>query len=203
MEAGEIKAFNADKQIAEQRDLPLVLDLLKAFRQTSTGETLLKLPSQMTPNERIINRVKGLLFVIQSIRGLIRLGRGRIKNNCFNKWKFNNNKEKPNFEDEDNDYNNLIYYERVLKECEQEIIKADRTKSVEDDFLIKKIDNEGEESYDLTDNYFEMLDVLDELWSEVEILLYKNKILSQGMIEDEILTHEQIAQEFKNRIVNS
>lgn len=203
---GEFKTFNADKEIAQQRDLQLVLNLTRAFTQARTGETPLKSHYAMSNNEKVLNRAKGLSEVIHALKDLVLLGRGRIYDYAFAKWKQKYSKEeeklqKP-FEQDENDFSRLEYIRKKLRACELDIIEADRTPSLEDDFVIEKQTSEGEE-WELTDNFFDMLEELENTWTDLELLLLGNKILSQGRIEDELLSYEELAKEAQKRIIES
>lgn len=199
---GEIKTYNADKYIAIERDLPLVIGLMKAFRQVRTGETPDKNLSDMTDKEKIFNKVSGLILVIHSLNALILLGWTKIETPCRRKWELSKMENKPKFEDEKNDFNDLMSYRELLDMCEQDIIKADLTKSVSDDFYLKKINSYGEEEYVLTKNYYNMRKILEEVWPKIEYLLYKYAVLSQGFIKDEDLSEKQKEEELKRRILN-
>jgi len=77
-----------------------------------------------------------------------------------------------------------------VKACEMDIREADKTASKDDDFMLIKETNDGE-VYELTDNYFEMIDELEDSWREIEVILKKHEIFSQGMTEDEEITYKE------------
>jgi hypothetical protein len=94
-------------------------------------------------------------------------------------------------------------YRKFLKMCEQEIIKADATPSLEDDFMREIINPDGEINYYVTDNFFEMISDLEETWPKIEYLLYKYAILSRGFVKDEDITEKTKEEELIKRILNS
>lgn len=200
---GEVKTFNADKDIAQQRDLPLVINLMRAFRQARIGETPVKSIYDMTDDEKVFNKVSGLSLVIHSLRDLIVLGWGRTETQCRNKWNVKKPEERGKFEEEENGFNRLMYYRDLLIACQKDIREADLTPSFEDDFMVKKTNNEGVEYCITTKNYEEMLDVLEKAWPPIEMVLHRHKILSQGMMENELLSHEEIASEAEKRVIEA
>ena len=201
-DSGEIKTYNADKYIAIERDLVLIVNLMKAFRQARTGETPVKSVYEMNDNEKIFNKVSGLTLVIHSMKDLVLLGWTKVKTPCLRKWDMNKDENKVPFEEEDNDFNKLMYIRGLLKACEEDIREADLTPSLDDDFMLEKTDNNGEKVMMLTKNYFEMLDVLEETWPQIEYFLYRYAVLSQGFIKDEDITEKEKEEELKRRILN-
>jgi hypothetical protein len=204
---GEVQTFNAAKDIATHRDLPLVLNLMNAMRQARTGETPKKSLYDMGDNERIFNQVRGLSLIIAALRDLIQLGRSRIRHKSENiEWyklyKTIEEKKLNPFELFECDYNNLMKLKDKLEFCEMYIKKADRTPNFEDDLLLKKQTNDGE-IFELTENFYELFEELENLQEELESILNRNAILNQGIFEDEVLTHEQLAEEAKKRITES
>jgi hypothetical protein len=91
-----------------------------------------------------------------------------------------------------------------LRHCEQAIIIADKTKSVDDDFIVTKVDNNsGEEKNELTRNFYDMLEDLESSYEQIYLLMLTNKIVSAGIEEDEELSYKEKEEEFINRIVNA
>lgn len=200
---GEMKTFNADKYIAIERDLILVVRLSKAFTQVRTGEIPTKTLYEMTDKEKVFNKVCGLMLVIHSLNDLIILGWAKIEYPCKRKWELDKSENKVPFEKENNDFNDLMFYRRFLASCEKEITNADLTKSLEDDFYLKKINAQGEEYFVLTNNYYEMREDLEEIWPKIEHLLHKYAVLSQGFIKDEDISEKEKEEELKRRILNA
>lgn len=200
---GEIKTYNADKYIAIERDLPMVINLMRAFRQVRTGETPVKSLSEMTDKEKVFNKVSGLMLVIHSLQSLITLGWTKIETPCRRKWENNKLEDKPPFEQEENDFNTLLTYRDLLDACEMDIIEADLTASLDDDFLLEKQNAQGETEYVLTKNYYDMRKELESIWPKIEYFLYKYAVLSQGFIKDEDISEKEKEEELKRRILQA
>jgi len=200
---GELQTFNADKQIAVERDLPLILNLMRAFRQTRTGETPVKSMYNMTDNEKVLNKVSGLIQIIHALRDLIELGWSKIYTPCFKKWELDTSEDKLSFEKEDNDFNKLMEYREFLKFCQQKIVKADRTPTLKDDFKAERINKNGEVEFFVTENYDEMLEEFEVLWPKIDYLLSKYAVLNRGFIKDEDITEQEKEDELKRRILQS
>jgi RNA recognition motif-containing protein len=109
---------------------------------------------------------------------------------------------KVTFEAEDNDYNKILEILKFLVICEGKIINAERTKTVADDFVIKV--NRGDaDKLELTDNFFEMRDALEDSFEEINELMIRHKIVSGGLEEDEEYTYRENEQEAIRRIVEA
>ena len=67
---------------------------------------------------------------------------------------------------------------------------AEKTKSIEDDFLIVR---EGEEGnfHELTTNFYDMVEALESSYEQIYLLMLTNKIVSAGIEEDEELTYKE------------
>ena len=121
------------------------------------------------------------------------------------KWKKDYKTEKkeeiPPFEKEDNDYNQLMYWLDFLKDCEDAIIKAERTKRLDDDFLWVKQTNDGDIN-ELT-NFYDMVDDLESSYEQIYLLMLTNKIVSAGIEEDEEMTYKEKEKEAIRRIVEA
>ncbi len=86
--------------------------------------------------------------------------------------------------------------------CNDEILKADRTERTSDDFLVKRSSNEGE-VFELTSNFYGMLEDLENFYEKIYGLMITNKIVSAGIEEDAEFTYEEQEAEMKRRIVEA
>ena len=203
---GEIKNFNSSKQVTEFQDQRLVKELLDSFFIARRGYKPTEGMDDVSHNKRVENRVKGLYLVTQALRDLIMRGRGEIESDEYKKWNVRNKTKKPEeripFEKDENDFNRLEHQRERIKACQMDIKEAEKTPSPEDDFMIIKHTGEGE-IYETTSNYDEMVDELEDSWREIERILKAHSILSQGMVEDEMLSFEELADEAKRRFIDS
>jgi len=205
-EGGEIKTYNASQEIARNRDLPLILFYEDMMLQARTGKPPGLNMDDITDNQRKLNQVRGLSRVISALKQLINMSRSQIKYRAFSKWEKKNtaleDEEKIEFEDDVNDYNTLMEYRNLLDACELDILEAEKTPTVDDDFLIKKQTTEGER-FELTKNFYEMLTELEDVWEEINLLMLTNKIISSGIEADEEFTYQEQEQEVIRRITDA
>jgi len=201
---GDLKTFNAAKEIAHFRDLQLIMNYVKATHQARTGTTPLKTHYEMGDQEKKYNRVNGLILMIHSQRELIQLSRFRVKRKSLMEWeKTYKEKEEQKghpFDKENNDYNKLIYLQEKLIAAEKDVLEAERTKKLDDDFNLKKVDHNGNENLELTPNFYEMLEILEDIYEDLEGIMYVNEIISAGLIEDEELSYKEQEQAFIERV---
>jgi hypothetical protein len=205
-EAGDIKVFNPNKEISKEITLEILIRHRDALKQARTGE-LIGIPIEdIKDNKRKKNQVRALNLIISSQREMINISRPIIFFRSMQKWKKKNRKEeekeKNPFNEEKNDYNNLMFWLKFLKSCEQSIITAERTKKVNDDFLIVKETHEGE-VLELTPNFYDMLDDLESSYEQIYLLMLTNKIVSAGIEEDEEMTYKEKEQEAIRRVVEA
>jgi hypothetical protein len=106
------------------------------------------------------------------------------------------------FNEEKNDYNDIISWLEYLKKCENAIIEAERTKRKDDDFLIPRITQDGE-VLELTRNFYEMLDDLESSYEQIYLLMLTNKIVSAGIEESEELSYKEQEDELIRRVVEA
>lgn len=204
-EEGEIKTYNASQEIAKHRDLPLILFHQDMMIQARTGKTPDKNIDDITDNQRKLNQVRALTRVISAQKELINISRAQIKFRAFNKWQKEQRGEntvKIDFDKHDNDYNKLMYYKGILEACEMDIIEADKTSSVEDDFIWEKESSDGK-VMELTPNFFEMLTELENTWEEIHLLMLTNKIISSGIEQDEEYSYNEQEEEVIRRITEA
>lgn len=197
-EAGDIGVFNPSKEIAKEVTLQVLIRHRDAIYQAREGFFGLDLDKTITDSEKKINKVKGLYKVISAQREMINISRPIVRHRCFVMWNRKNpspeDKEKNLFEDEDNDYNKINMVKEVLKQAEMDIIKAERTASQKDDYLIKKDTPEGTQ-YLLTDKYFDMINGLEDTFEKIYLIMLKHKIVSAGIDEDEEKTYKELEKE--------
>lgn len=207
-EPGDIKVFNPNKEISKEITLEILIRHRDALKQARTGE-LVGIPmEQIKDNDRKMNQARALNLVIASQREMVTASRPIIYFTALQKWK---KKQKSDediaanpFEKESNDYNKLIEWLDFLRHCEQAIITADKTKSLDDDFIVTKIDsNSGDEKNELTENFYDMLEDLESSYEQIYLLMLTNKIVSAGIEEDEELSYKEKEEEFINRVVNA
>ncbi len=205
--SGEIHVYNPDKQISEQITLKNIVTHNVAMKLARTGVPELPSEKPLTLNQRIKLRFKGLNEVISGQQCIVTSIRAIVKNNSEAQWRKKNksdeDKLKDPFDDEDNDYNELIAILRFLDICEQNIIKARQTKMPEDDFIVPRRSHNGETVLELTKNFFDMMKELEESYEEIYSIMLRNKIVSSGFTVDEELEDKQKEEEAMRRIVES
>ena len=205
-EPGDLKVFNPNKEISREIILEVLIRHRDALKQARTGEIVGIPMDKIEDNQRKINQVRGLNLIISAQREMITISRPIIFFKSMQKWKKDYKTEKkeeiPPFEKEDNDYNQLMYWLDFLKDCEGAIIKAERTKRLDDDFLWVKQTNDGDIN-ELTTNFYEMVDDLESSYEQIYLLMLTNKIVSAGIEEDEEMTYKEKEKEAIRRIVEA
>ena len=114
---------------------------------------------EMETNQYILYRVRYLRKSISSLQAIINLVRGIIKS------------QSPT------DYDRLIELLKFLRFADQQIIRADLTPTRDDDFLLKRTNLNGEEESYLTENFYVMIEDIEETFENLQIILIKNKLL--------------------------
>lgn len=205
-EPGDLKVFNPNKEISREIILEVLIRHRDALKQARTGEIVGIPMDKIEDNQRKINQVRGLNLIISAQREMVTISRPIIFFKSMQKWKKDYKTEKkeeiPPFEKEDNDYNNLMDWLNFLKDCEDAIIKAERTKRLDDDFLWVKQTNDGDIN-ELTTNFYEMVDDLESSYEQIYLLMLTNKIVSAGIEEDEEMTYKEKEKEAIRRIVEA
>ena len=206
-EAGQIKTFNPNKEIAREVILEVIIRHRDALKQARTGE-LPGIPIEnLKDNQRKLNQVRALNLIIAAQREMITISRPSIYFGSLSKWKKKNKsdekKEENPFEEEDNDYNKLITWKEFLKYCEESIIKAEKSPELDDDYMVTKISQDGEETNELTKNFYDMIDELESSYEQIYLLMLTNKIVSAGIEEDDDLTEKMKEEEAVRRIIES
>lgn len=205
-EPGEIKVFNPNKEISKEITLEILIRHRNAFKQARIGEIPGVPIETIKDNDRKMNQARALNLIIAAQREMVTISRPIINFTSIQKWKKKykteaEQKENP-FEKEQNDYNKLIEWLDFLRECENAILDAEKTKSIKDDFLVIKNYQDGE-FYELTRNFYEMLDDLESSYEKIYLIMLTNKIVSAGIEEDEELTYKEKEQEAIRRVVEA
>lgn len=204
---GELKTFNPNKEIAKEVVLEVIIRHRDALKQARTGE-LVGIPlDNLKDNQRKLNQVRALNLIIAAQREMITISRPPIYFRSLQKWKKKYKEEedqaKNPFLEEETDYSKLMEWKEFLKYCEEQIINAERTASISDDFMTTKIDPQGEETNELTRNFYEMLDELESSYEQIYLLMLTNKIVSAGIEEDEEMTYKEKEEEAIRRVVEA
>jgi len=212
-DSGEIKIFNPMKDISKEITLEILIRHRDSMKQARTGELVDIKVEDIKDNDRRFNQVRALNLIISAQREMITISRPIISFRSKREWGKKNKTEEDmvanpfseNIEDIDKikyDYNKLKFWLGFLSSCTREILNAERTSRVDDDFIIQKI-TQGEESYELTDNFYEMLEDLEESYEQIYLLMLTNKIVSAGIEDDEELSYKELETETIRRIVEA
>lgn len=217
MEEGDIRVFNPQKEVSREITLDILVRHRDAMKQARTGAIPNVEEQPRSDNEKRINQVRALTLIIAAQREMITLSRPIMYFRSLQKWKkghkSDEDKEKYPFNEKIQgvdpmilkyDYFKLKYWLELLKACEQDIIEADRTKSFDDDYIIEKDDQvTGEKIFQLTNNFFAMLEELENSYEQIYLLMLTNKIVSAGIEEDEELTYKEKEQEAIRRVTEA
>ena len=202
----DLKIFNPDKEISKEITLEILMRHRDAMKQARTGEIPNVEFDKINDNDRKFNQVRALNLIISCQREMITISRPILYFKSLQKWKKSHKSEEDQlkipFTKHDNDYNKIKNYLEQLKACEQDILEADRTKSLKDDFIVKRELPEGEK-FELTLNFYEMLDVLEDSYEQVYLLMLVNRIVSAGIEEDEELSYKEKETEAIRRVVEA
>jgi hypothetical protein len=204
---GSIKNHVPDKGISE-----ITLDNLRLYddaaRMAKTG--IPKDPSlkPRNHNEMVENRFEGLVDMI-ALQAHIISGHNMatVEKNCLSKWnkQHKEDKDKINnkFEEEDNDINTLKDILVILQGFEEDIEKSVNTPTHKDDFVIIKIDGEGNKRKQLTQKFYTVHNQLISLYRDIYGILQENKIVTLGVSQDIDKTEQEKEEELKRRILQS
>jgi len=207
-EPGEIKVFNPNKEISKEITLEILTRHRDAFKQARTGELPGVPMDNIKDNDRKMNQARALNLIISAQREMITVSRPIVYFTALQKWKKKYKEDKDRvenpFEKEENDYNKMMEWLQFLRDCEGAILEAERTKTLDDDFMVTEIDNNsGEERNELTKNFYEMLDDLESSYEQIYLLMLTNKIVSAGIEEDEEATYKEKEEEAIRRVVEA
>ncbi len=205
---GDIRVFNPSKEISKEIILDVLIRHRDAMKQARTGELPTGLDPKTTDNERKYSQVRALNLIISAQREMVTLSRPNIYFRSFQKWKKSHKSEKDKdekpFDKHDNDYNKLMKWLSLLRACEKDILIAERTKSLKDDYLLEKQNPlDGTTKAELTNNFYEMLEELESSYEQIYLLMLTNKIVSAGIEEDEELTYKQKEEEAVRRVMEA
>lgn len=204
---GEIKTFNPNKEIAREVILEVVIRHRDAMKQARTGELVGVAMENIRDNDRKLNQVRALNKIISAQREMITISRPTIFNNSIRVWKKKYREDKKReenpFEKEESDYKKLLDWKEFLKHCEEIIIKAEKSPELEDDFMLTKVGQDGEEVNELTQNFRDMIDDLEGSYEQIYLLMLTNKIVSAGIEDDEEMTYKEKEEEAIRRVVEA
>jgi len=203
---GDIKVFNPNKEISKEITLEILMRHRDAMKQARTGDIYIDENNKLTDNERRFNQVRALNLIISSQREMITISRPIIYFRSIQKWKkdYKNDEdqEKNPFKEHKNDYNTMIEWLNFLSSCKNAIINAEKTRTLKDDFMRSISTREGDK-YELTENFFEMLEDLESSYEQIYLLMLTNKIVSAGIEEDEEMTYKDKEKEAVRRVVEA
>lgn len=205
-EPGDLKVFNPNKEISKEITLEILIRHRDALKQARTGELVGIKPEDIIHGERKINQVRGLNLIISAQREMITISRPIIFFKSTRLWKKKYKKEEEQaehpFKEDENDYSKILNWLKFLGECAGAIIQAEKTKSKDDDFMIEVQGNEGN-YYELTENFYEMVEDLESSYEQIYLLMLINKIVSAGIEEDEEATYKEKEKEVIRRVVEA
>lgn len=206
MAEGDIMVFNPNKEISREITLEILIRHRDALKQARTGEIVGVEGDTINSAMKKLNQVKALNLIISAQREMITVSRPIIFFRSTKKWKKQYIKEedqkKNPFDKHENDYNKIKEWLKFLGYCAEAIILAEKSQTLDDDFLIKKQDNEGE-YYELTQNFYSMLEDLENSYEQIYLLMLINKIVSAGIEEDEEQTYKEKEAEAIRRVVEA
>lgn len=205
-EEGDVKIFNPSKEISKEITLEILIRHRDVLKQARTGELTGTKIEELGDNDRKVNQVRALNLIISAQREMITVSRPILFYKSSKKWekdcKSKKETEEISFEEHKNDYNVILSWLEFLKGCEEAILDAEKTKVRDDDFLIVKQTNEGE-VYELTKNFRDMLDDLEQSYEQIYLLMLTNKIVSAGIEEDEDMSYKEKEEEAIRRVVEA
>ncbi len=205
--SGSFANYNPAKQLSEQITLKNIVTHDVAMTLARTGVPELPSKNPLTFNQRMMNRVEGLNQVISAQQSLVTNNSAAVEDNSKSEWdkrnKSDDDNSKNKFEDDDNDYNELMYIEDFLDKSEQQIIKAKKTRMPEDDYVVENQNNNGDAVLELTKNFFKLMKKLTLSYKGINIILLRNKIVSSGKTIDEELTYKEQEKLFIERVTEA
>jgi len=203
IESGELKFFNPSKDVSREITLEILIRHRDSMKQARTGEIVGIQMDDITDNKRAYNKVRALALVISCQKEMITISRAILKFRSLQKWRKKyrediNQIENP-FDKDDNDYNKAKEWLEFLRMCEDEIRKAEMSRTKEDDFIVSKL-IDGEEKFNVTKNFHEMIEDLEDSYEDIHLLMLTNKIVSAGIEEDEEMTYKEKEAEAIRRV---
>ena len=200
--SGEVKVYNTARQEAEQIVFPIIESHKFAISQARTGGIRDVPLENINKNQRKLNRVKALHLIISCQKDMIQISRPTVRYKSLKDWEKKNEEEergKIPFEKVDNDYNQLMKLRRLLDFFDSEIMEAEKSATKDDDFLVESQGSDGIGS-ELTQNFYEMFNELEDTYETIYIIMIKHKIVSAGISEDEELTYKEQEKIFIERV---
>jgi hypothetical protein len=205
-EAGDVKTFNPAKEISKEITLEILIRHRDALKQARTGEVFGVEMNKVDDNTRKINQVRALNLIISAQREMVTISRPIIFFRSTQKWKKKYKEEKDQlehpFDKDENDYNSILDWLDFLKKCEYAILEAEKSKTKDDDFLIVRQKTEGDVN-ELTRNFYEMVNDLEQSYEQIYLLMLTNKIVSAGIEEDESDSYSELEEEAMKRVIES
>ncbi len=201
----DIKVFNPSKEISKEITLEILIRHRDALKQARTGELVGVNPEEIDHTDKKLHQVRALNLIISAQREMITISRPIMffrSTQKYNKKHKEEERPKHPFAEEENDYNKIIEWLEFLRKCAGAIRQAEKTKSLEDDFLLTKQDENGE-FLELTENFYEMIEDLESSYEQIYLLMLTNKIVSAGIEEDEEMTYKQKEKEVISRVVEA
>lgn len=205
-EPGEVKTFNPAKEISKEITLDILIRHRDALKQARTGE-LVGIPmDKIDDNSRKLNQVRALNLIVAAQREMVTISRPIIWFRSTQKWKKTYKTEEEQtahpFDKEDNEYNKLLGWLDFLRNCQEAILEAERSKTKDDDFMVLRQKSEGDVN-ELTQNFYDMVDDLESSYEQIYLLMLTNKIVSAGIEEDEELSYKEKEAEAIRRVVEA
>lgn len=202
--SGDIKIFNPAEGIAREITLRVLIQHRDASTQARQG--LLMGQTDAPEEEKKLNKIKGLYKMISAQKEMITISRPIIHHHCHRIWLKKHqdemSQEKEPFEEEENEYSEIIHVKELLDEAERDMVTAEQTQSQKDDYLIRKVTPVGIK-FVLSDKYYDLLKLLEDWYEKISYLMLKYKIISSGIEEDELLTYKEQEQEAIRRVVEA
>jgi len=205
--ADNINIYNVDKKISE-----LTFENIdkhdKAMFLCRTGQPVNPEDRPKNQNQKVENQYEGLKAVISCQQHLLSGNcLAVVETNCRLQWNKQNKtpeeKAASPFSEEENDYNELECIYEQLNLFREEIEKAERTKSFEDDFMWEKTDHEGEKVLQLSPNFIRMQNELRETFREIYNIFIRHGIVTNKAEEDEEKTNRELEEEMIKRVVEA
>jgi len=204
---GNVNVYNPDKQISEQITLANIVKHNHAMSLAMDGIPRDTEEIPKSPNERVSNMFKGIQEMISTQSTIIFAAAGVVETNNRNEWTSRNKSKEEedivSFDDIDNNFNELNAIIIFLEKWEQEIIDAKRTKKLDDDFIWERQGHDGELILELSPNFFKMRKKLCESYRVIHGILLREKILSNGVANDEDVKEVEKEEEMKKRILGA
>jgi hypothetical protein len=209
-EPGDIKVFNPNKEISKEITLEILIRHRDALKQARTGELLGVPIENLKDNDRKMNQVRALNLIISAQREMITISRPILFFKSTQKWKKEfkddgkneKSREENPFDKYESDYKTIKTWLEFLGYCQKAIITAEKTKSLDDDFITTRQTQDGDVLY-LSENFNAMLEDLEDSYEQIYLLMLTNKIVSAGIEEDEEMSYKEKEQEAIRRVVEA